>query len=121
SAGFIFGGLIIFVTASERFIATDASDMLKQAERAIIMLKKNDFSASEQAIQALEESFMQKRKVRLSLINHEKADSMHHLISEAEFLVSEGAMQDAADRLVRFCFLLRDYQENTRIKWYNIL
>lgn len=121
SALIIFCGLVTFVTISERFIATDAADMLKQAEQAIEMLKKQDFSESEQAIEALKKTFAQKRKARLSLINHEKADNMHHLISEAEILLSERSFTDAANRLARFCFLLEDYQENARIKWYNIL
>ncbi len=121
SALIIFGGLLTLVTASERFIARDASDMRIWADKAIQTLKKGDFYASERAIGDLKKVFEQNKKVRLALVNHEKADSMHQLISEAEFLLSERSFVEAANRLARFCFLLEDYQENTRIKWYNIL
>lgn len=121
SAILIFGGLVALVTASECFIARDAQLMCEKAEQAVQTLKKGDLEQSCRAVESLKKAFDKNRKVRLSLINHEKADAMYHLISEAEILISERAFVEASHRLAKFCCLLQDYQENTRIKWYNIL
>ena len=121
TATLIFVGLIASMVFLESRLHKENDALYKAAKEAEQMIATGELESAKAKIKGLKKDFFDKEPLRMSFSDHTKSENMMVHLLDAEKKLETDVTEDAISSLRIFCFLLKNFDENMKIKWHNIL